>query len=166
MQVKINGEKIDLPEGSTIKDAIETSEAPYNKGCVLGLVKGTEEVEQYVNKYSIKTTKGSIIIELLPEAPDEIKNTWKKRYREFENLRIRWTTSNDVAIGPIKTELEPTHEEHQYKRWDVVISLSGFTAEATHIILIKDKSKAVYGVPETGNNHNGVFAQVVGGKRT
>jgi putative methanogenesis marker protein 3 len=166
MRVKINGEKIDLPEGSTIKDAIETSEAPHNKGCVLGLVKGTEEVEQYVNKYSIKTTKGSIIIELLPEAPDEIKNTWKKRYREFENLRIRWTTSNDVAIGPIKTELEPTHEEHQYKRWDVVISLSGFTAEATHIILIKDKSKAVYGVPETGNNHNGVFAQVVGGKRT
>ncbi|HTX60695.1 MAG TPA: methanogenesis marker 3 protein [Methanobacterium sp.] len=166
MQVKINGEKIDLPEGSTIQDAIDASGAPYYEGCVLGLIKGTEEVEQYVNKYSLKTTKGSIIIELLPDAPEEIKDTWKKRYREFENLRIRWTTSNDVAIGPIKTNMEPTHDEHQYQRWDVVLSLSGFTAEATHIILIKDKSKSVYGVPEIGNNHNGVFAQVVGGKRT
>ena len=125
----------------------------------LGLIKGKEEIERYVNKYSLKTTKGSIIIELLPEASDEIKNTWKKRYRDFEKLRIRWTTSNDVAIGPIKTDLIPTHEEHKYERWDVVLSLSGFTADATHIILIKDKQQAVYGVPETGKNDNGVFGQ-------
>jgi len=78
MQVKINGEKIDLPEGSTIRDAVEASGAPYLEGCVLGLIKGTEEVEQYVNKYKLKTTKGSIIIELLPDAPEELKNTWKR----------------------------------------------------------------------------------------
>lgn len=166
MQIKINGEKIDLPEGSTIEDAIEASGAPYLEGCVLGLIKGTQEMEQYVNKYKLKTTKGSIIIELLPEAPEELKTTWKKRYREFENLRIRWTTTNDVAIGPIKTDLEPSHAEHTYQRWDVVLSLSGFTADATHIILVKDRNKAVYGVPETTDNGNGVFAQIVGGKRT
>lgn len=166
MQVKINGEEIDLPDGSTIKDAIDASGAPYYDGCVLGLIKGKEEVEQYVNKYSLKTTRGNIIIELLPDSPEEIKNTWKKRYQDFENLGIRWTTSNDVAVGPIKTELVPTHEEHEYERWDVVLSLSGFTADATHIILIKDKSKAIYGVPETKKGSNGVFAQVVGGKRT
>ena len=166
MQVKINGEEIDLPDGSTIKDAIDASGAPYYDGCVLGLIKGKEEVEQYVNKYSIKTTRGNIIIELLPDSPEELKNTWKRRYQDFENLGIRWTTSNDVAVGPIKTELVPTHEEHEYERWDVVLSLSGFTADATHIILIKDKSKAIYGVPETKKSSNGVFAQVVGGKRT
>jgi putative methanogenesis marker protein 3 len=166
MQIKINREKIDLPEGSTIKDAIAASGAPYIEGCVLGLIKGTEEVEQYVNKYKLKTTKGSIIIELLSDAPDELKSNWKRRYRDFEGLRIRWTTTNDVAIGPIKTDLEPTHDEHEYERWDVVLSLSGFTADATHIILIKDRNKAVYGVPETQNNSNGVFAQIIGGKRT
>lgn len=166
MQVKINGEKIDLPDGSTIRDAIEASGAPYLEGGVLGLIKGKEEVEQHVNKYSLKTTKGSIIIELLPEAPEELKNTWKQRYNDFENLRIRWTTTNDVAIGPIKTDLNPTHNEHKYERWDVVLSLSGFTADATHIIFIKDNSQAVYGVPESEDNGNGVFAQIVGGKRT
>lgn len=166
MQVKINGEKIDLPEGSTIKDAIKAAGAPYLEGCVLGLIKGKEEVERYVNKYSFKTTKGSIIIELMPDTPKKIVKTWKERYRDFEDLHIRWTTSDDVAIGPIKTELEPTHDEHWYKRWDVILSLSGFTSEATHIIFSKDKHQAVYGVPETKKIHNGVFARVVGGKRT
>lgn len=166
MQVKINGEKIELPDGSTIRDAIEASGAPYLEGCVLGLIKGKEEVERYVNKYSLKTTKGSIILELLPDASKRITRTWKERYRDFENLRIRWTTSNDVAIGPIKTHLKPTHDEHLYERWDVVLSLSGFTSEATHIIFIKDKHRAVYGVPENKKNQNGVFARVVGGKRT
>lgn len=166
MQVNINREIIDLPDGSTIRDAIEASGAPYLEGSVLGLIKGKEEVEQYVNKYSLKTTKGSIIIELLPDAPEELKNTWKKRYSDFENLRIRWTTSNDVAIGPIKTDLKPTHEEHEYERWDVALSLSGFTADATHIILNKDKHQAIYGVPETEEKSNGVFAQIIGGKRT
>ena len=112
MKVKINGEEMDLPEGSTIRDAIEVSGAPYLEGSVLGLIKGKEEVERYVNKYSLKTTKGSIIIELLPDGPQNIIQTWKARYNDFENLRIRWTTSTDVAIGPIKTDLKPTHEEH------------------------------------------------------
>jgi putative methanogenesis marker protein 3 len=165
MQVKINGEKIDIPDGSTIRDAIKASGAPYLEGCVLGLIKGKEEVERYVNKYSIKTTKGSIIIELLPDVPKKIIRTWKERYQNFEDLNIRWTTSDDVAVGPIKTHLEPTHDEHMYQRWDVVLSLSGFTSEATHIIFCKDKHRAVYGVPENKTNHNGVFAQVVGGKR-
>ncbi len=166
MQVKINGEKIEIPEGSTIKDAIEASGAPYKKGCVLGVIKGKEEVERYVNKYKLKTTKGSIIIELLPDAPKKIIRTWKEKYKDFENLHIRWTTSTDVALGPIKTSLEPTHDEHLYQRWDVILSLSGFTSEATHIIFSTDKHRAVYGVPETKNNQNGVFANVVGGKRT
>ena len=49
------------------------------------------------------------------------------------------------------------------KTWDVILSLSGFTAEATHIIFSKEKHKAVYGAPE---ENKGVFARVVGGKRT
>ena len=47
-----------------------------------------------------------------------------------------------------------------------MLSLSGLTAEATHIILSKDKHRAVYGAPEDQKNSDGVFAQVVGGKRT
>ena len=163
MLVKVNGVEITLPDGSTIKDAIDASHAPYSDGCVLGVIKGKEEIERHVNKYSFKTTRGSIIIELLPDLSPLILKTWKKKFREFENLRIRWTTSNEVALGPITTDLTPTHEEHEYQTWDVILSLSGFTAEATHIIFSKEKHKSVYGAPE---ENNGVFAKVVGGKKT
>lgn len=163
MLVKVNGNEIELPDGSTIQDAIKASGAPYMEGCVLGLIKGKEEVERHANKYSIKTGKGSIIIEILSEGPENLVKTWKARYKEFENLRIRWTTSNEVAVGPIKTDLTPTREEHQYERWDVILSLSGFTADATHILFSKAKHDAVYGVPE---ENRGVFARVVGGKKT
>ncbi len=163
MLVKINGKELHLPEGSTIRNAIDALNAPYIEGCVLSLIQGKEEIESHVDKYSLKTSKGSIIIELLESASEKIVETWKKRYKDFDGLRIRWTTSNDVALGPIKTDLEPTRDEYAYERWDVILSLSGFTSEATHIIFSKDKHRAVYGVP---GDHKGVFARVIGGKRT
>lgn len=163
MFVRVNGEKISLPEGSKIKDAIEVAEAPYIDGCVLAVIKGKEEIEKYVNKYKIKTSKGSVIIELIEKGPENLIKTWKDRYKEFENHRVRWTTSNEVSLGPIKTDLIPTKEKHPYEKWDVIISLSGFTADATHIILSKEKHEGVYGVPK-GNK--GVFAKVIGGKKT
>lgn len=163
MIVRVNGEEISLPEGSTIKDAIDAANAPYMEGCVLGVIKGMEEIEKHVNKYKIKTSRGSIIIELLEDGPSNLIKTWKEMYKGFENQEIRWTTSNEVSLGPIKTELIPTREEYQYEKWDVIISLSGFTSEATHIILSKSKHKAIYGAPE-GNK--GVFAKIIGGKRT
>jgi len=163
MLLKVNGDEINLPDGSTIKDAITASNAPYIDDCVLGVVKGKEEVEKHVNKYSFKTTRGSIIIELLEDCPPALLRTWKKHYKEFENLRIRWTTSNEVALGPIKTDLIPTRDEHEYMTWDVILSLSGFTADATHIIFSKDRHTGVYGAPA---ENKGIFARVVGGKKT
>ena len=163
MFVRVNGEEIDLPEGSTIKDVIKAANAPYIEGCVLSVIKGKEEFERHVNKYKIKTSKGSIIIELLENSPSNLVEVWKKMYKEFENHEVRWTTSNEVSLGPIETTLIPSREEYQYGKWDVIISLSGFTADATHIILSKSKHEAVYGVPKGGN---GVFAKVIGGKRT
>lgn len=163
MKVQVNGDEIELTSGSTIRDAIEATQAPYIPGSVLGVVKGREEVERHVNKYRLKTPQGSIILELLKEAPPELVDLWKKRYHDFSGLRVRWTTSKEASVGPVITDLEPSHDEYTYQRWDVIFSLSGFTADATHIIFSKDKHEAVYGAPK-GND--GVFARVVGGKRT
>jgi putative methanogenesis marker protein 3 len=163
MKVQVNGDEIELTSGSTIKDAIEAAQAPYLPGSVLGVVKGREEVERHVNKYRLKTPQGSIIIELLKKSPPELIDLWKERYHDFSGLRVRWITSQEASVGPIATSLKPSHDEYTYQRWDVIFSLSGFTADATHIIFSKDKHNAVYGAPK-GND--GVFARVVGGKRT
>lgn len=162
MHIKINEVEMELAEGSTVKDAIEASNAPYVEGCAVSLIEGREELESHVNKYKIKTTKGSIIIELVDEAK-LLVYFWKNHYNEFSSSLIRWTTSNEVAMGSMVSDLEPTHNEYQYNRWDVILSLSSFSNESTHVIFSKSKHNAIYGVPD---DNKGVFATVVGGKRT
>ncbi|HIH62129.1 MAG TPA: methanogenesis marker 3 protein, partial [Methanobacteriales archaeon] len=76
---------------------------------------------------------------------------------------IRWTTPDEVAIGPIKTSLEPTHQEHQYNKNEVILSLSGFSPESTHVIFSKDEHSSIYGAPPY---NRGVFAKITGGRRT
>ena len=164
MWVNVNGKKVELSEGSTIRDAIKISNAPYREGSVLGVIKGKEEFEKNINKYKIRTDKGSIILEMLPdENAAELVKIWKENYKKFENLHIRWETSSEAAIGPIKTNLKPIKKEFDYKEGDVILSLSGFSADSTHIILSKEDHSAVYGVPDI---NKGVFARISGGRRT
>ncbi len=164
MLVKVNGQEIELPEGSAVRDAIEATKAPYVKGSIVGVIKGKEEFEKHINKYKISTTKGSIIIEMVEdEKATPLIRTWRENYPKFRNQRIRWTTADEVAIGPIKTDLEPTPNEFQYKREEVILSLSGFSAESTHVIFSKNEHSSVYGVPPY---NRGVFARITGGRRT
>ncbi|MDR2966705.1 MAG: methanogenesis marker 3 protein [Methanobacteriaceae archaeon] len=164
MLIKINGEDLDLPDGSTIKEAIELANAPYNPGSIICLIKGKKEFEKNINKYKLKTPKGSIIIEMSDKKEAEpLVNSWKNKYKQFENLSIRWISSNEVAVGPIATDFEPTMDEHSYKDGDVILSLSGFSNEATHLIFAKEDHQSVYGVPK---HNKGKFAKVVGGRRT
>ncbi|RAP51284.1 MAG: hypothetical protein BZ138_05620 [Methanosphaera sp. rholeuAM270] len=162
MQVKVNDVEIDIDANSTVEDAIKLTNAPYIEGSAIALIEGRQELESHVDKYKIVTTNGSIIIELVDNA-EILTNFWKDNYKEFIGTAIRWTTSNEVAMGSIVSNLEPSNEEHLYNRWDVIISLSGFSNEATHILFSKSKHRSVYGVPD---QNSGIMATIVGGKRT
>ena len=164
MLVKINGENIDVAEGSTIQDVIDETNAPYTPGSIVCLIKGKKELEKNISKYKIKTNKGSIIIQL--DESEEAKpliDVWKNQYEEFVDLSIRWSTPTEVAIGPIVTDLEPTSDEHKYFEGDVVLSLSSFSNESTHLIMLKENTTNVYSVPPY---NNGIFARIIGGKKT
>ena len=164
MLIKVNGKEIDVAEGSTIQDVIEETNAPYTPGSIICLIKGKKELEKNITKYKIKTTKGSIIIELVDnEEAKPIIDVWKNQYEEFADLSIRWSTSTEVAVGPIVTDLEPTHDEFKYYEGDVVLSLSSFSNESTHLIMLKENTTNVYSVPPY---NKGIFARVIGGKKT
>ena len=165
MLIKINGEDVDIPEGSTIKEAIEISNAPYNKGSIVCLIKGESEIQSNILKYKIKTPKGSILIELeVSEKSKPLTDFFKENYSQFISNNVRWETSNEVAIGPVSSNFEPSHDEFAYFDNEVLISLSGFSNEATHIIFVKDDHSNVYGVPKYSDR--GVFARVIGGRKT
>ena len=164
MLIKINGEEVDVAEGSTIQDVIGETNAPYTPGSIICLIKGKKELEKNISKYKIKTNKGSIIIQL--DESDEAKplvDVWKGQYEEFIDLDIRWSTPTEVAIGPIVTDLEPTSDEHKYFEGDVVLSLSSFSNESTHLIMLKENTTNVYSVPPY---NKGIFARIIGGKKT
>ena len=78
-------------------------------------------------------------------------------------MNIRWSTPTEVAIGPITTDLEPTSDEYKYYEGDVVLSLSSFSNESTHLIMLKENTTNVYSVPPY---NKGIFARVIGGKKT
>jgi UPF0288 family protein (methanogenesis marker protein 3) len=78
-------------------------------------------------------------------------------------LNVRWSTSTEVAVGPIVTDLEPTSDEYKYFEGDVVLSLSSFSNESTHLIMLKENTTNVYSVPPY---NKGIFARVIGGKKT
>ena len=163
MLVNINGKDFDLKEGSTIQDAIDISNSYYIPGSIICLIKGKKEFERNINKYKIKTTKGSIIIEMSDkEEALPLVNVWKEKFQDIINLNIRWSTSNEIAIGPIVTDLTPTKERHEYSDNDVLLSLSSFSSESTHIIFIKDNISNVYATP---SENKGIFAKVVGGRK-
>ena len=164
MLIKINGEEIDVADASTIQDVIDETNAPYTPGSIICLIKGKEELEKNISKYKIKTNKGSIIIQL--DESDDAKplvDIWKDQYEEFVDLNIRWATSTEVAIGPIVTDLEPTSDEYKYYEGDVVLSLSSFSNESTHLIMLKENTTNVYSVPQY---NKGIFAKIIGGKKT
>jgi len=90
-------------------------------------------------------------------------DVWKNQYEEFVDLDIRWSTPTEVAIGPIVTDLEPTSDEYKYFEGDVVLSLSSFSNESTHLIMLKENTTNVYSVPPY---NRGIFARIIGGKKT
>ena len=164
MLIKINGEEMNVAEGSSIQDVIVETNAPYTPGSIVCLIKGKKELEKNISKYKIKTNKGSIIIQL--DESDEAKplvDVWKSQYEDFVDLNIRWSTPTEVAVGPVVTDLEPTSEEYKYYEGDVVLSLSSFSNESTHLIMLKENTTNVYSVPPY---NKGIFARVIGGKKT
>lgn len=164
MLIKINGEEIEVAEDSTIQDVIAETNAPYTPGSIVCLIKGKKELEKNISKYKIKTNQGSIIIQLdESEEAKPLVDVWKNQYEDFVDLDIRWSTPTEVAIGPIVTDLEPTSDEYKYYEGDVVLSLSSFSNESTHLILLKENTTNVYSVPPY---NKGIFAHIIGGKKT
>ncbi|MBQ2666880.1 methanogenesis marker 3 protein [Methanobrevibacter sp.] len=164
MLIKINGEEVDVADASTIQDVIGETNAPYTPGSIICLIKGKKELEKNISKYKIKTNKGSIIIQL--DESDEARplvDVWKNQYEDFVDLDVRWSTSTEVAVGPIVTDLEPTSDEFKYFEGDVVLSLSSFSNESTHLIMLKENTTNIYSVPPF---NKGIFARIIGGKKT
>lgn len=158
IKVEVNGNEIELPEGSVLEDAIRVSNAPYRKGTAIGIV--IERVGQEVadaSIYTIRTSRGEFRIELHGKSSFSRK-TWLSHYTEYRDMPVRWISRDALAFGPFSSNVAPIRGNADHDRFELMFA-GGSDPANTHLIFTKDKHSAEYGAPEEGT-----FAKVVSGK--
>ncbi|ABR55057.1 conserved hypothetical protein [Methanococcus vannielii SB] len=153
MDVIVNNNK---KSGKTLKDVI--SGEYYVDGANIVIIKETRtETEKESKKYHIKTTKGSFVIGISDE--NETVNFWNENYKSFENKPIIWKSVSDVAFGNIEIDLDITSEKKHFKKWDVVLSVSGLDKSEGNLIFVQRDTSESYGLK------NPKIGILIGGKR-
>lgn len=156
----VNSENCVIPAGSTVLDAIGSSDAPYSPGASVGIVKLTESVKaSEVREYILATTKGDIRIELIDSESPSTKQ-WHTNYRNYEGISFRWGSKNALAFGPFSEDLVPTREEVHANRDEIFFGAGGFDPSNYHLIFSLSPHTATYGTPEEG-----AFGRIVAGKQ-
>jgi putative methanogenesis marker protein 3 len=159
LKVLVDEKEIELPENSSLGQALETSGAMPRDGTIIGIIKGRGEKKLQTNSYWLDTTNGRIRIELLDT---DLQNIWHDGIDKIIGSEVRWESADAISLGPFPTNLPWSRNAHEYDRWEVVLSAAGFETKNTQIIFIRKRHTAIYGSPKEG----GVFANIVGGKNT
>lgn len=153
MNVLVN----DRPKsGKTLKDVIK--DEYYIPGSNIVIVKGTATViKEETKKYMIKTTKGSFVVGITEE--NESVDFWNKNYKSFEKKSLIWKSISDVSFGSIDINLPVSSLKQNFKKWDVVLSVSGLDTSEGNLIFVQRDVTELYGL------ENPKIGILIGGKR-
>ena len=142
-------------EGKTLRDVIEGE--PYIEGSNIVIVKGVKKEVKRSRRYKITTTKGTMIVAITEDS--KVVDFWDRNYKKFINKNVRWRGIADVAFGPITIDLEMSNKPQRVKKWDVILSISGFDRNEGHLVFIKRDTTEIYGI------ENPKIGILIGGKR-
>ena len=143
-------------EGKTLKDVIEGEY--YIEGSNIVIVKGVKREVKRSKKYKITTTKGVMIIGITENS--KVVDFWNSNYKRFINKNVRWRGISNIAFGPITIDLDMSNKPERFKKWDVVLSISGFDRDEGHLVFIRrDTTEVFYGI------ENPKIGVLIGGKR-
>ena len=134
IHVQINGQSVTLPEGTSIRDAIDISNAPYQDGTAIGVIRNVESRKADVIKgYTVHTSQGDLKIELYDDTSDSIRR-WSEHFRDYGDIPVRWTDNNAVAFGPMETDVVPVRGAVDLGIYEVLFGAGGFDPKNTHLI--------------------------------
>ncbi|MBA2862510.1 methanogenesis marker 3 protein [Methanococcus maripaludis] len=142
--------------GKTLKDVIK--DEYYIPGSNIVIIKGTSTViKEETKKYLIKTTKGSFVVGITEE--NETVAFWNKNYKSFEDKSLIWKSISDVSFGSIEIPLPVSSLKQNFKKWDVVLSVSGLDTSEGNLIFVQRDVLELYGL------ENPKIGILIGGKR-
>ncbi|MGP8321509.1 MAG: methyl-coenzyme M reductase-associated protein Mmp3 [Methanosarcinaceae archaeon] len=159
MTVEVNEQKVILPDGATLAEALSVSNTTHKDSTAIGILKEiTERKSDAITTYTITTPKGEFNIEL--SGTNKVsKKIWAEHYKDYEGTPIRWISKDAVAFGPFGTDIRPTRGARNFERFEVVFGAGGFDRKNTHLIFTKNRHTSDYGAPE-----DGTFAKIISGK--
>lgn len=140
MKVRINGTDKDLPEGTTLGQALEGE--PHRPGAAVSVLISTDLMRQKTDEYQLVFDKGSFNIRLDDSEDAEI---WRGTVDDLVDNNVRWNTSKVLALGSFPTNIEVDKGLHMRKRYDVFFSLGGFDSSTTYLMFSKHDHRGRYG---------------------
>lgn len=164
MKISLNGDEVEIKEGSTISDLFSITDYPYDGKGVFAIIRAVEKKEKSeIKSYIIRTSKGDLKIELISSdlkseeiQPDKIQTF---DLQLFKDSSVEWTDKNSVAFGPVSLNIPVSDEVCEFNSYDVFFGSTGYLTKNSYLIFSKKRHKASYGSPK-----NPVFAKVVSGK--
>ena len=156
ISIEVNEQKLDVNDGSTLKDAIDKSSAYYIPDTTIGILKGGTTKEEATPEYKIFTNRGEFSIELMGDL-----TLWDKYNSGLVNAKAHWETNNSIAFGPFETDVVPKIAERKYNRYDVFFGTGGYDAKNTYLMFSKNKHVSDYGSPA-----GDAVGRVISGKET
>ncbi len=154
LSIEINGQKSEVKDDTSLKEAIELTGAYYIPGTTVGILKTGAKKEEATSEYKILTTKGEFRIELLGDS-----SLWNKFNHRFIDMKAHWETRDAIAFGPFETDILPQRMEQKYNRYDLFFGTGGYDAKNTYLMLAKDKHISDYGSPK-----DAVVGKVISGR--
>ena len=157
IMVQVNDNKVRLPAGSTLADALAAAGYTHFRDTIIGIVAGREETRREVaTEFRLFTTKGELKVEL---TDDSLKQIWLESYGRFVGSKIKWATGQAIAFGPIASGVQAGRSESEHARWDVSFGTGGYDAKNTYLIISKANHSSDYGV-----KGGGAFGRIVSGR--
>ena len=152
INIELDNRPLEIPDDSTLADAIKHAEIPY-RGTTIAIIRGMVESKEATLQYLISTTKGDIGIEL-----SAYQDVWQRA--QIVNSKVRWVSREAFAFGPFKTDITPSPRDHEYARWDVILGTGGYDADQTYLVVSKQLHTAAHGAPMDG----GVIGRITSGR--
>lgn len=140
MIVNVNGKDKKLPDGATLKEALEGEH--YVKNTIVSIYTSTEKLIRESEDFEILTDKGTIVIRLDDSNDAKI---WRKIIPSMSGLSLKWVTEKVEAFGAFQTNIKPNKSERMCKRYDCFFSLGGNDNQTTYFMIAKEDHKQSYG---------------------
>src|SRR4030042_2380995 len=149
--IHLDGERVDITEGSTLGSVL----VHHPAGVSVGIIRPSTQEQGKTGNLTLTTTAGEGVIEITVQIVDFLESP-----EIVQKLTLHWGDRYAAAFGPFPSSIHPSRKPHLYERGDVILGCGGYEPARSYLIFSKTRHSADHGADESG----GVFGKVISGR--